>query len=44
VDGVAPPEGARPLDEVEGPDIELDALGGQLQSTLELLNEVGLTT
>ena len=44
VDGVAPPEGARPLEEVEGPDIELDALGGQLQSTLELLNEVGLTT
>jgi iron(III) transport system substrate-binding protein len=44
VDGVAPPEGARPLDEVEGPDIELDALGGRLQSTLELLNEVGLTT
>jgi iron(III) transport system substrate-binding protein len=44
VDGVAPPEGARPLDEVEGPDIELDALGGELQSTLELLNEVGLTT
>jgi iron(III) transport system substrate-binding protein len=44
VDGVAPPKGARPLDEVEGPDIELDALGGKLQSTLELLNEVGLTT
>ena len=44
VDGVAPPEGARPLDEVEGPDIALDALGGKLQSTLELLNEVGLTT
>jgi iron(III) transport system substrate-binding protein len=44
VDGVAPPKGARPLEEVEGPDIELDALGGQLQSTLELLNEVGLTT
>jgi len=44
VEGVAPPEGARPLEEVEGPDIELDALGGELQSTLELLNEVGLTT
>jgi iron(III) transport system substrate-binding protein len=44
VAGIAPPEGARSLDSVEGPDISLGELGGKLRSTLELLNEVGLTT
>jgi hypothetical protein len=41
---VAPPEGARAARQRRGPDISLGELGGKLRSTLELLNEVGLTT
>jgi len=43
VAGVEPKEGLPSLDELQGPEIELDALGPELERTLELLNEVGLT-
>jgi iron(III) transport system substrate-binding protein len=44
VDGVEGPEGVPALDEIEGPDIELGALGPELEKTLELLNELGYTS
>jgi iron(III) transport system substrate-binding protein len=44
IDGVEPREGLPPLDELEGPELELDALGPELERTLQLLNEVGFTT
>jgi iron(III) transport system substrate-binding protein len=44
IEGVEPREGLPPLEDLEGPDIELDQLGAELEATLELLNEVGLTT
>jgi iron(III) transport system substrate-binding protein len=44
IDGVEPKEGLPPLEELEGPDIDLAALGPELEATLELLNEVGFTT
>jgi iron(III) transport system substrate-binding protein len=44
IEGVEPREGLPPLDELEGPELELDALGPELERTLELLNEVGFTT
>jgi len=44
VAGVGPKEGLPPLDELQGPEIELDALGPELERTLELLNEVGFTS
>jgi iron(III) transport system substrate-binding protein len=42
--GVQPPDGLPPLDELEGPSIRLADLGGQLRSTLQMLDEVGLTS
>ena len=39
-----PREGLPSLDELEGPELELDALGPELERTLRLLNEVGFTT
>ena len=44
VEGIAPPAETRPLAEVHGPEIDLGALGEQLPSTLELLQDVGLTS
>ena len=44
VDGIDPKAGLPALDELGGPQLELDDLGPQLERTLELLNEVGLTT
>jgi iron(III) transport system substrate-binding protein len=44
VDGVEPKSGLPPLSELQGPDIQLDELGPELEKTLELLNEVGFTT
>jgi iron(III) transport system substrate-binding protein len=43
VAGIEPKEGLPALDELHGPEIELDALGAELERTLELLNEVGFT-
>jgi iron(III) transport system substrate-binding protein len=44
IDGIEPKAGLPPLEELQGPRIELDELGPQLEKTLELLNEVGFTT
>jgi iron(III) transport system substrate-binding protein len=43
ITGVKPREDLKPLDEVKGPDIELGELGPKLPSTLEMIEEVGLT-
>jgi iron(III) transport system substrate-binding protein len=42
--GVSPPDGLPPLDDLQGPDIRLADLGGELRSTLQMLDEVGLTS
>jgi iron(III) transport system substrate-binding protein len=42
--GVAPPDGLPPLDDLQGPKIRLADLGGQLRPTLQMLDEVGLTS
>jgi iron(III) transport system substrate-binding protein len=42
--GVQPPDGLPPLDDLQGPSIKLADLGGQLRSTLQMLDEVGLTS
>jgi iron(III) transport system substrate-binding protein len=44
VDGVEPKEGLPALDSLQGPDVELDSFGEQLEATLELLSETGWTT
>jgi iron(III) transport system substrate-binding protein len=44
VPGIAPKPGLPPLGELEGPDVELTALGPELERTLELLNELGYTS
>jgi iron(III) transport system substrate-binding protein len=44
VDGVEPRAGLPPLDSLEGPDVELDQLGEELETTLEMLAEAGYTT
>jgi len=43
-DGVKAPSGLPALDALQGPTIELGALGDQLRGTLELLDEVGFGT
>jgi len=43
-DGVAAPKDVPPLADLQGPDVELGALGDQLRGTLELLDEVGFGT
>ena len=44
VDGVEPKEGLPALDSLQGPEVELDSFGEQLEATLELLSETGWTT
>ena len=46
VDGIAPREGVPTLDELagRGPDVDLSSFGGELEKTLELLNETGYTS
>jgi iron(III) transport system substrate-binding protein len=44
VDGVDPPAGLVPLDEIEGPDVELTAFGAELEQTVELLRQTGWLT
>jgi iron(III) transport system substrate-binding protein len=41
VAGIDPPSGLVPLEEIEGPDVELTAFGAELESTVELLRETG---
>ncbi len=42
--GVRPVKGLRPLDQVIGPGFALGELGGELRSTLQMLDEVGFQT
>ncbi len=44
VDGVDAPEGLVPLEQLQGPDVDLSAFGAQLDSTVELLRETGWLT
>jgi iron(III) transport system substrate-binding protein len=44
VEGVEPKEGLPALESLEGPDVELDAFGPELEKSLDLLSEVGFTT
>jgi iron(III) transport system substrate-binding protein len=43
VDGIEPKKGLPPLEQLQGPDIQLGQLGPELEKTLELLNDVGFT-
>jgi iron(III) transport system substrate-binding protein len=44
IEGVEPKEGLPPLEDIRGPNVQLDAFGAELEGTLKLLNEVGFTT
>jgi iron(III) transport system substrate-binding protein len=44
VDGIPPRSGLPPLADLEGPQLQLDELGPELEKTLALLNEVGFTS
>ncbi len=44
VDAIPPRAGLPPLSDLQGPNVSLDDLGPELEATLELLNEVGLTS
>ena len=44
VDGVSSESELPPLSDLQGPDVELGALGPELEATLELLDSVGLTS
>jgi len=41
VEGVEPSAGLVPLDELDGPDVELTSFGAELEATVELLRETG---
>ena len=44
IDGVEPKEGLPALDSLQGPEVQLDSFGEELETTLELLSETGWTT
>jgi iron(III) transport system substrate-binding protein len=44
VAGIDPPAGLVPLDEIQGPDVELTSFGAELSSTVELLRQTGWLT
>ena len=44
VAGIDPPKGLVPLDEIQGPDVELTAFGAELETTVEMLRETGWLT
>ena len=44
VEGIDPPAGLTPLDEIQGPDVELTAFGAELEATVEMLRETGWLT
>ena len=44
VEGVEPSPGLTPLDEIEGPDVELTSFGSELEATVEMLRETGWLT
>ena len=41
VEGVEPSAGLVPLDEIQGPDVELTSFGAELEATVELLRDTG---
>ena len=41
VDGIDPSPGLVPLDQIDGPDVELTAFGAELEQTVELLRQTG---
>lgn len=43
VEGIPAKAGLPPLSSLRGPDVPLEALGGELEKTLQLLSEVGIT-
>jgi iron(III) transport system substrate-binding protein len=44
IEGVEPRAGLPSLEELQGPDVQLDEFGVELEETLQMLNEVGFTT
>jgi iron(III) transport system substrate-binding protein len=44
VEGIEHAAGLTPLDEIEGPDVELTAFGAELEATVEMLRETGWLT
>jgi iron(III) transport system substrate-binding protein len=44
IEGVEPKAGLPALDSLQGPDVQLDEFGAELEETLELLSETGWTT
>jgi iron(III) transport system substrate-binding protein len=44
IDGIDAKEGLPPLDELEGPDVDLSNFGAELEATVELLRETGYLT
>jgi iron(III) transport system substrate-binding protein len=44
VEGVEPSPGLVPLEEIEGPDVELTSFGAELEATVEMLRETGWLT
>ncbi|MGH3131653.1 MAG: iron ABC transporter substrate-binding protein [Gaiellaceae bacterium] len=44
IEGIEPREGLPQLTEIQGPEVALGELGGELEKTLELLNELGYTS
>ena len=44
IEGIEAKEGLPPLDELEGPDVDLSAFGAELEATVEMLRETGYLT
>ena len=44
VEGIEPKEGLPPLEELEGPDVDLTSFGAEHEATIELLRETGYLT
>jgi iron(III) transport system substrate-binding protein len=44
IEGIEAREGLPPLDELEGPDVDLTSFGAELEATVELLRETGYLT
>ena len=44
IEGIEPKEGLPPLDELNGPDVDLSSFGAELEATVELLRETGYLT
>ena len=44
IEGIEPKEGLPPLDELQGPDVDLSSFGAELEATVEMLRETGYLT